>query len=285
MRFVTIDRRIHALTATGPVDLAPVTGLPGDPAAFFAADGLEATRRAFREGALEGTETAGTTADLSGLTLDAPVPQPRVVWCIGLNYRDHAAETGKEIPAVPTVFVKSPGAVIAPGATIEVPPFVTQPDYEGELAVVIGKRARDVAEADALEYVAGVTVAHDVSARDHQYVTTQWCWSKSYDTFCPMGPVLVTIDELDVTDLPISTRIGSEVLQDSNTGQMVFPVAHLISFLSQGTTLEPGDVILTGTPAGVGLGRTPPRWLQDGETVEITIGGIGTLSNPVRRSS
>jgi 2-keto-4-pentenoate hydratase/2-oxohepta-3-ene-1,7-dioic acid hydratase in catechol pathway len=280
MRFVTIGGTIHALSASGPVDLAAATGLPGEPAAFFAAGGLQAARATLRD-----TMLADETADLSGLALDAPVPRPRMVWCIGINYRDHAAETGKEIPGVPTVFVKSPGSVIAPGATIDVPPFVTQPDYEGELAVVIGTRARDVSEADALDHVAGVTVAHDVSARDHQYVTTQWSWSKSYDTFCPMGPVLVTVDELDVTDLPIATRIGDEVLQDSTTAQLVFPVAHLISFLSQGTTLEPGDVILTGTPAGVGLGRTPKRWLQDGETVEITIGGIGTLSNPVRRSS
>jgi len=285
MRLVTIGGRIHALTTAGPVDLAEATALPADPAEFFGAGGLAAARDLFTAGALAGTPLADATTDVSGLALDAPIPRPRMVWCIGLNYRDHAAETGKEIPAVPTVFVKPPGAVIAPGATIEIPRFVTEPDYEGELAVVIGTPGRDIAEADALDHVAGVTVAHDVSARDHQYVTTQWSWSKGYDTFCPLGPVLVSVDELDVTNLPISTRIGGEVLQDSNTSQLVFPVAYLISFLSQGTTLEPGDVILTGTPAGVGMGRTPKRWLQNGETVEITIGGIGTLSNPVRRSS
>ncbi len=213
-----------------------------------------------------------------------PLPTPRVIWGVGLNYRDHAAETGRPLPEAPTLFVKSPSAVIAPGDPIVVPPHVTQPDYEGELAVIIGRRARDVAVDDALAVIAGVTVGHDVSARDHQFTTGQWSWSKSFDTFCPLGPEVVSLDEIDLAHgLPIETRVSGEVLQSSTTSELVFSVPELIAWISQGCTLEPGDVILTGTPAGVGAARTPPRWLVDGDVVEITIGGIGTLRNPVVR--
>jgi 2-keto-4-pentenoate hydratase/2-oxohepta-3-ene-1,7-dioic acid hydratase in catechol pathway len=216
--------------------------------------------------------------------LRSPVPTPRVIWGVGLNYRDHAEETGRPLPTAPTLFVKSPSSVIAPGEPIVVPPHVTQPDYEGELAVVIGTRARDVREEDALNVVAGVTIGHDVSARDHQYTTGQWSWSKSFDTFCPLGPELVSLDEIDLArGLAIETRVSGEVLQSSTTAQLVFSVPYLIAWISQGCTLEPGDVILTGTPAGVGAARTPPRWLVDGDIVEISIEGIGTLTNPVVR--
>jgi 2-keto-4-pentenoate hydratase/2-oxohepta-3-ene-1,7-dioic acid hydratase in catechol pathway len=212
------------------------------------------------------------------------VPSPRVIWGVGLNYRDHAAETGRSLPDAPTLFVKSPSSVIAADEPIVVPPHVTQPDYEGELAVVIGQRGRDVPVDDALAVVAGVTVGHDVSARDHQFTTGQWSWSKSFDTFCPLGPEVVTLDEIDLTaGLPIETRVSGEVLQSSSTSELVFSVPELIAWISQGCTLEPGDVILTGTPGGVGAARTPPRWLVDGDVVEITIGGVGTLRNPVVR--
>jgi 2-keto-4-pentenoate hydratase/2-oxohepta-3-ene-1,7-dioic acid hydratase in catechol pathway len=212
------------------------------------------------------------------------VPAPRVIWGVGLNYRDHAAETGRPSPEVPTLFMKSPSSVIGPDEPIVVPSHVTQPDYEGELAVVIGRRARDVPVDDALAVVAGVTVGHDVSARDHQFTTGQWTWSKSFDTFCPLGPEVVSLDEIDLAHgLPIETRVSGEVLQSSNTSELVFSVPQLIAWISQGCTLEPGDVILTGTPAGVGAARTPPRWLVDSDVVEITIGGIGTLRNPVVR--
>jgi len=214
----------------------------------------------------------------------SPVPTPRVVWGVGLNYRDHAEETGRPLPVAPTLFVKSPSSVIANGDAIVVPPHVTQPDYEGELAIVIGTRARDVSEANALDVVAGVTIGHDVSARDHQYTTGQWSWSKSFDTFCPLGPEMVSLDEIDITrGLTIETKVSGEVLQSSSTSQLLFSVPYLIAWISQGCTLEPGDVILTGTPAGVGAARTPPRWLVDGDVVEITIEGIGTLTNPVVR--
>lgn len=212
------------------------------------------------------------------------VPTPRVIWGVGLNYRDHAAETGRPLPTAPTLFVKSPSSVIGHGDPIVIPPHVQQPDYEGELAVVIGTRARDVTEADALTIVAGVTVGHDVSARDHQYNTGQFSWSKSFDTFCALGPELVSLDEIDLAGgLAITTTVSGEVMQDSTTAELVFSVPELIAWISQGCTLEPGDVILTGTPAGVGAARTPPRWLVDGDVVEITIEGVGTLRNPVVR--
>jgi len=213
----------------------------------------------------------------------SPVAPPRVIWGVGLNYRDHAAETGRPLPETPTLFMKSPGSVIGPGEPIVVPPHVTQPDYEGELAVVIGRRVRDVPVDDALSVVAGVTVGHDVSARDHQYTTGQWTWSKSFDTFCPLGPEVVPLDEIDLGRLPIETRVSGEVMQSSNTSELVFSVPELIAWISRGCTLQPGDVILTGTPAGVGAARTPPRWLLDGDVVEITIDGVGTLRNPVVR--
>jgi 2-keto-4-pentenoate hydratase/2-oxohepta-3-ene-1,7-dioic acid hydratase in catechol pathway len=212
------------------------------------------------------------------------VPPPRVIWGVGLNYRDHAAETGRPLPDAPTLFVKSPSAVIGDGDPIVIPAHVTQPDYEGELAVVIGERARDVPVEHALDVVAGVTVAHDVSSRDHQFTTGQWSWSKSFDTFCPLGPELVSLDEIDLAaGLALETRVSGEVLQASNTSELVFTVPHLIAWISQGCTLEPGDVILTGTPGGVGAARTPPRWLVDGDVVEVSIAGVGTLSNPVVR--
>jgi 2-keto-4-pentenoate hydratase/2-oxohepta-3-ene-1,7-dioic acid hydratase in catechol pathway len=214
----------------------------------------------------------------------SPVPAPRVIWGVGLNYRDHAAETGRPPPDTPLLFVKSPSSVIGDGDTIVIPPHVHEPDYEGELAVVIGRRGRDIPAADAMSYVAGVTVGHDVSSRDHQFTTGQFSWSKSFDTFCPLGPELVSLDEIDLdAGLAIETKVSGEVLQSSNTSQLVFSAPQLIAWISQGCTLEPGDVILTGTPGGVGAARTPPRWLVDGDVVEITIEGIGTLHNPVSR--
>jgi 2-keto-4-pentenoate hydratase/2-oxohepta-3-ene-1,7-dioic acid hydratase in catechol pathway len=213
------------------------------------------------------------------------VAQPRMIWAVGLNYRDHAAETGRPPPEAPTLFAKSPGAVIGPDSPIVIPAHVMQPDYEGELAVVIGTRAHNVASEDALEYVAGLTIAHDVSARDHQYNTGQFTWSKSFDTFCPLGPEVVSLDEVDLAaGLPIETRVNGEIMQSSNTRELIFDVPTLIAWITQGLTLVPGDIILTGTPAGVGAARTPPRWLRNGDVVEISIDGLGTLRNPVVRA-
>jgi 2-keto-4-pentenoate hydratase/2-oxohepta-3-ene-1,7-dioic acid hydratase in catechol pathway len=207
-----------------------------------------------------------------------------MIWAAGINYRDHAAETGATLPPAPTLFAKSPGSVIGPDRPIVIPRHVTQPDYEGELAVVIGRRAKDVPRANALQYVAGLTLAHDVSARDHQFNTGQFTWSKSFDTFCPLGPEVVSLDEVDLAaGLPLETKVNGEVMQSSNTSELIFDVPALIAWITQGLTLEPGDVILTGTPAGVGAARTPPRWLLDGDIVEVSIGGLGTLRNPVVR--
>lgn len=212
------------------------------------------------------------------------VPQPRMIWAVGLNYRDHAAETGRPPPTVPTLFVKSHRSVIGDGEPIIVPPHVTQPDYEGELAVVIGRRCRDVAREAALDVLAGVTIAHDVSARDHQFETGQFSWSKSFDTFCPLGPHVVSLDEVDLgRGLAIETRLNGEVVQSATTADLIFSVPDLVSWITQGTTLDEGDVILTGTPSGVGAARKPPRFLEDGDVVEISIEGIGTLRNPIVR--
>jgi 2-keto-4-pentenoate hydratase/2-oxohepta-3-ene-1,7-dioic acid hydratase in catechol pathway len=213
-----------------------------------------------------------------------PVADGCKLLCIGINYVPHMKEMGRERPEYPVVFVRFADSIVGHGQPMIRPSDSVQFDYEGELAVVIGREARNVAQADALDYVAGLTIAHDVSARDHQFNTGQFTWSKSFDTFCPLGPEVVSLDEVDLTGgLAIETRVSGEVLQSSNTSQLVFSVPYLIAWISQGCTLEPGDVILTGTPAGVGAARTPPRWLIDGDVVEITIERLGTLRNPVVR--
>ncbi|MCE9611746.1 MAG: fumarylacetoacetate hydrolase family protein [Chthoniobacter sp.] len=215
----------------------------------------------------------------------APV-EPQAVVCIGLNYRQHAAETNAPLPKVPVVFFKNPAAVQNPGDEIELPRWLAsgKVDYECELAVVIGRRCKNVSRADALDYVLGYTCGNDVSARDWQKEGggSQWCRGKSFDTFCPLGPALVTPDEISNPNaLRISTKVNGETLQDCSTADMIFDVPALIEFLSGSTTLLPGTVILTGTPHGVGMARTPPRWLQAGDVVAVEIEKIGTLSNPV----
>lgn len=216
----------------------------------------------------------------------APV-DPRAILCIGLNYKFHAEESGMAIPQHPVLFMKSPGAVQNPGDPVLLPSVLKSDsvDYECELAVVIGKAARNVKKADALDYVLGYTCANDVSARDWQKNGGggQWCRGKTFDTFCPLGPVLVTADEIsDPNGLAIRTVLNGQVMQDSNTREMIFDVPALIEFLSGSTTLAPGTVILTGTPEGVGMARKPPVWLREGDTVEVEIEKIGRLTNPVR---
>ena len=214
----------------------------------------------------------------------APVPHPGKVVCIGRNYREHTTEQGGEPPPAPLIFAKWPSSVIGHGADIRWDPALTaQVDYEAELGVVIGRRARRVDEASALDYVLGYTCINDVSARDLQFGDGQWTRGKSLDTFCPMGPVLVTADEIpDPQALEISCRVGDRVLQQSNTSEMFFGVATIISHCSQAFTLEPGDVIATGTPGGVGIFRDPPVLLQDGDHVSIEIERIGSLTNTCR---
>jgi len=212
----------------------------------------------------------------------APVPRPGKLICIGLNYRDHAAESNMPIPERPVVFSKFSTAVIAPGEPVVVPASSTQVDYEAELAVVIGRRAKQVSEADALDYVLGYTCFNDVSARDFQFADGQWQRGKSCDTFAPMGPSIITADEVpDPHRLSIKLVLNGRTMQDSNTAQLIFGVPRLIEFLSETITLEPGDVIATGTPPGVGFARKPPVFLQPGDKMAVVIEGVGELGNPV----
>ncbi|MBK9169205.1 MAG: fumarylacetoacetate hydrolase family protein [Bryobacterales bacterium] len=212
----------------------------------------------------------------------APIPRPPKIICVGLNYRDHAIESNMEIPKVPTLFSKYPTAVIGPGAPIVLPKKSTQPDYEAEFAVIIGKGGRHIAAAAWQEHIFGYTNLNDVSARDYQLATTQWMIGKTFDTFCPMGPAIVTADEIaDPHDLDIKITINGEVLQSSNTRHLIFRIPDLIEYLSSVFTLEPGDVISTGTPAGVGFARKPPRYLAAGDDVVVSVQGLGDLRNPV----
>jgi len=229
-------------------------------------------------------ERDGDPVALADVTLGPPVRRPGKVIGVGLNYRDHAEETGQPVPPEPVLFAKFATSVIGPGAPIVVPPVVTQPDYEAELGVVIGRTATGVGEASALDHVGGYLCANDVSARDLQFHSTQWLLGKAIDSFLPCGPWLVTPDEIpDPQRLGIRCTLGGEMVQDSSTDNMVFGVAELIAFISRTLTLEPGDVIATGTPSGVGMSRTPQRWLEDGEEVSVEIDGIGRLTNTVRR--
>ncbi|MDT7041335.1 fumarylacetoacetate hydrolase family protein [Candidatus Nitronereus thalassa] len=215
----------------------------------------------------------------------APV-EPKNILCIGLNYRQHAEETGAKLPENPVLFIKAVNALNHPGAPIDIPKIAPgQVDYECELAVVIKKPAKNVSKNEALDYVLGYTCANDVSARRWQKEggAKQWCRGKSFDTFCPLGPCLVTPEDIpNPNKLRICTTINGVVMQDSSTSDMIFDVPTLISFLSEGTTLLPGTVILTGTPQGVGFARNPPIFLKAGDEVEIEIEDIGVLRNPVQ---
>lgn len=252
--------------------------IPGDMVAFLeaGATALEQARQALA------AAPAAAGIALSGVKLEAPIRRPGKIMGVGRNYLDHAKETNSSAPPFPMIFAKWANSIVGPGAPILVPPAVTQPDYEGELGVVIGRRCRDVAEADALDYVAGYLALNDVSARDWQFRTSQFTLGKSPDTFCPIGPALVTADEIpDIQDLRLRTVVSGEVMQEGHTSEMIFPVAHLIWDITRVMTLEPGDIIATGTPSGVGLARTPQRWLRHGDVVRVEIERIGALENPV----
>ena len=210
-----------------------------------------------------------------------PIERPGKIVCVGLNYRDHAEEQGVELPAEPLLFAKWPTALIGPGDSIVIPPIVTKPDYEAELGVVIGERVRGVSKENAFEAVRGYLCANDVSARDLQFSDGQWTRGKSPDTFCPVGPMVPRDEIPDPHALRIRAIVSGEVLQDSTTANLIFGVDEIISYASQTTTLEPGDLILTGTPAGVGVFRDPQRLLRPGDEVTIEIEGIGSLTNPV----
>jgi 2-keto-4-pentenoate hydratase/2-oxohepta-3-ene-1,7-dioic acid hydratase in catechol pathway len=229
------------------------------------------------------------TVPLAGAQLLAPIPQPRRnLFCVGRNYHAHAKElrdtvfkdNAKAVDAWPIVFTKVPECVVGPGAEVRLPGAISQQiDYEAELAVVIGTGGRNIARADALKHVWGYTIVNDVTARDVQMRHGQWDLGKSFDTFCPMGPWIVTADELDGTDTRVRCWVNGELRQDARTTDLIFDIPTLIETCSRGITLLPGDVIATGTPAGVGMGLNPPRWLAHGDVVRIEIDGIGTLEN------
>jgi 2-keto-4-pentenoate hydratase/2-oxohepta-3-ene-1,7-dioic acid hydratase in catechol pathway len=210
-----------------------------------------------------------------------PIPRPGKIVCVGLNYRDHAEEQGAELPEAPLLFAKFTTSLIGPGDPIVIPPIVTKCDYEAELGVVLGATVRQVSRENALEAVAGYVVANDVSARDLQFGDGQWTRGKSPDTFCPVGPLVPAADVRDPHSLPIRAILNGEVVQDSTTANLVFGVDEVISYASQTATLEAGDLILTGTPAGVGIFRDPPRLLRPGDEITIEIDGVGMLTNPV----
>ncbi|HZR91694.1 MAG TPA: fumarylacetoacetate hydrolase family protein [Gaiellaceae bacterium] len=214
-----------------------------------------------------------------------PIERPQKIICIGLNYKDHAEEQGVPLPERPLLFAKWPNTLIGPGEPIRLPPVSHEVDYEAELGVVIGERVKGVSRENALEAVRGYLCANDVSGRDVQFSDKQWVRGKSFDTFCPIGPELVPASDVpDPQALGIRAILNGEVMQDSSTANMVFGVAEIIAFVSQAITLEPGDLILTGTPAGVGIFRDPKVLLQPGDEVTIEIDGLGRLTNPVQAS-
>lgn len=220
----------------------------------------------------------------SSVHLSSPIPRPGKIICIGLNYRDHAEESGMAIPTSPIIFSKFGTCVIGSGEAIRIPDGGDQVDYEAELAVVIGRTAKNVSPPEAMEYVFGYTNFNDVSARDFQFADGQWQRGKSCDTFAPMGPAVVTADTMpDPHNLNIRFRLNGETLQDSNTCQLIFKTPELIEFLSRVITLEPGDVIATGTPPGVGFARKPPIFMKPGDIAEVEIDHLDTLTNPVSK--
>src|SRR5437763_9472841 len=229
-------------------------------------------------------EAKSNLISLDTLELGPPVPDPDKILCLGVNYREHAAEAQQELPAVPMFFAKFRNSLIGPTSPILLPRVSTQIDYEGECAVIIGTRCKEVSEQEALQYVAGYSIMNDVSARDVQMQTSQWTAGKALDTFGPMGPGMVLASDIpDPQTLMLTTRVNGQVVQHDSTANMIFSVATSIAFLSSLMTLEPGDIIATGTPSGVGFKRTPPLFLREGDVVEVEIERIGRIRNPVMR--
>ncbi|HEX6883460.1 MAG TPA: fumarylacetoacetate hydrolase family protein [Planctomycetota bacterium] len=287
------DPRPGALLEGGKLvlDLAsPAAALPQpkayndalDLAGPFLREARSLVARAGEKKELERLRTAGAVLERAAVTLHAPVPRPGKILCIGLNYRDHAAESNSPLPERPLLFSKFPTSTLAPGGTIRVPRGCENLDYEAELGVVIGKRAARISAAQAMEHVLGYVNFNDVSARDFQFKDGQWQRGKSCDTFAPFGEYIATTDEVpDPHKLRIRLRLNGKTMQDSSTDQLIFGVPRLIESLSEHVTLEPGDVIATGTPPGVGFARKPPVWMQPGDTVEVEIEGLGVLRNVV----
>jgi 2-keto-4-pentenoate hydratase/2-oxohepta-3-ene-1,7-dioic acid hydratase in catechol pathway len=251
----------------------------GFPTALSFLQGVEPEAK-FRLEDLLAKPPADSVFSLGEVKLLAPIPRPPKIICIGLNYRDHAIESNLPIPTIPVVFTKFATAVIGPGDAIVLPSNSEKPDYEAELAFVIGKGGRHIKAADWRDHVFGYTNFHDVSARDFQLATSQWTIGKTFDTFAPFGPWIVSADEIpDPHNLNIRLEINGEVLQNSNTRELVFGIPALVEYLSSVFTLESGDIVATGTPPGVGMARKPPRWLKPGDEVVVSIEGLGELRN------
>ncbi|GMV79641.1 MAG: 2-hydroxyhepta-2,4-diene-1,7-dioate isomerase [Planctomycetota bacterium] len=219
--------------------------------------------------------------DRAAVRLGAPVPRPGLIVCVGLNYKDHADEQGHEYPKAPLLFCKAPFSAVGPNDDVEYPEDVTQLDYEVELGVVIGKPAKRVKAEDAGRYIAGYCTLHDVSARCAQFGDKQWFRGKSFDTFCPFGPALVTPEEVDAANLKLTCKVNGEIRQNSNTNNLIHEVPKLVAYISRGITLQPGDIIATGTPAGVGVFMKPPALLKRGDLVELEVHGLGKIVNRI----
>ena len=278
--------RLGALKDRGVIQLEAAARSFGVPSEHFAS--MEAFLSAGEAALLQAKRLVqeAPQSDLlpiSNVVLRAPVPRPGKIIAVGLNYRDHSIESGaKEPPKTPMIFAKFTTSIVGPGDAIVIPPGDPQVDYEAEMAVVIGRRGKAISAANAFQYVAGYMPLNDVSARAWQFADKQWVRGKSPDTFCPIGPCLTTRDEVpDPHALSICARVNGTTLQDSHTSKMIFHVPELIEFISAGITLEPGDIIATGTPEGVGVFRTPPIFLKPGDIVEVEIQGLGVLRNPV----
>ncbi len=226
---------------------------------------------------------AGPAIDLDGVTLLPPLPTPPKIICVGLNYADHSAESGFATPDYPTLFGRFASSLVGHGAPVIRPRLSEQLDYEGEIVAVIGKGGRDIAKESALDHVIAYSLFNDVSVRDYQFKAPQWTVGKNFDGTGPFGPYLVTADELPpgIAGLKLTTTLNGQVVQEASTDDLVFDVATIIHIISQAFTIEPGDVIVTGTPSGVGMARKPPLWMKAGDVVEVTVPGIGTLRNPV----
>ena len=259
-----------------------------DSAALAAAAGVDVDCSSNRTLLAAGSDAIRALAAVGGaeslplaeVELGPPVPDPQKIVCLGLNYRDHAAETGMPEPAAPILFAKFANSLIGHGAPIVRPTASEQIDYEAELAVVIGRKGKNIPKERAYEHVFGYTTINDVTARDRQRNHKQWFLGKALDTFCPMGPWVATADEVEPENLEVKCWVNGELRQDANTRDLIFDIPTLIATISQGMTLVPGDIISTGTPAGVGIGMKPPTFLKSGDVVEMTITGLGKLSNP-----
>ena len=279
MRFATIRTgqglRLHVRAASGYVDLASATG----DESLVSLDGMIAGGDAALAAAK--TAAAGSGTAFSGKDFAASTPNPPRILCLGVNYADHAIEGGREVPTWPESFVRGSGSVIGAYDDLVKPALSERFDYEAELAVIIGKGGRYIKASDAMDAIFGYSVMNDGSAREWQRAATQWTPGKNFEGTMPIGPEVVTTDEVDVTNLAISSTLNGQVMQSASTADMIVSVARAVEYFSSFTTLRPGDVIATGTPGGVGFARTPPVWLLPGDTIEVTVEGIGTITNHV----